>query len=102
MSLPCPKCNRETPYKEEWKWSPPEVNFVYACCGARRILLYDSIHGWETRKARQERLKVKIICTRCKQPFIQSSIEETRKKKSVCEKCHARLQREANQRRESL
>ena len=101
MSLPCPKCGRDV-YKEEWKRSPPEVSFVYPCCGTRRTFYRDSLHGWESKKAKQKRLEVNVVCGHCKKPFtIPDVIKKKGKKRSTCDSCHAELQRINHQAKES-
>jgi len=102
MSLPCPKCGNHHCFREVITKNPPAEDLVYTCCSQRRHFYYGD-KGWESQEEKIKRLKVKIICPHCKQPFTQSAVmAETKKKRSTCDKCRAKFMREANQRRESL
>jgi len=97
----CPKCGKRG-FREVITKNPPAEDLVYKCCGQRRHFYYNG-HKWEGQEEKKARLKVNIICRYCKKPFIQPAVmTETKKKRSTCDKCRARLMREANQRRESL
>lgn len=102
MSLPCPKCGGHNYFREVITKNPPAEDLVYRCCSQRRHFYYDSLYGWESQDQKRERLERILICRHCKKPFTQPSVmTETKKIRSTCDKCRAKLQRLNHQSKES-
>ena len=97
MSLPCPKCGN-TLYHEEWNKNPFGVDFVYRCCSRRRPFYYDTIYGWESQRARQERLRVPVACN-CGSTFYLAhndcNYNIERNKPTKCPACVKKTENEA-------
>lgn len=94
----CPSCGR--PHKSvQWEKNPPYFAFIYPCCGKREEFYFDSIHRWESRKARQERLKIPVICG-CGEEFsIPDAAKHESQIRTMCDKCLLIAERNSSERR---
>lgn len=97
----CPKCKKPPSGKEE-TWSPPFVAYKYVCCSKRREYYYDSFNGWESREARQKRLRIPTRCSKCKKSFFLPTAEIERngvKRTEICTKCLDLAEKERHEKR---